>query len=134
MKAWFTSLNGAIALSMIALLTFLGRTFLDFQYVMPDFFPSSGQTALGVVVYMALFGGWLWGLLAAVRGSRGGLIALLVFNLLLPFGAGVATLVSWCPSPCPTAWPLMEIANWTNLLLGLLAAVSVGLRLRQSSR
>ncbi|MBI3738689.1 MAG: hypothetical protein HY258_06555 [Chloroflexi bacterium] len=39
-----------------------------------------------------------------------------------------------CPSPCPTAGGLMEIANWTHLIAGLLAAASVGLYLRQSGK
>jgi hypothetical protein len=32
MKSWFTSLNGAITLSVIALLTELWRAFVNFQY------------------------------------------------------------------------------------------------------
>jgi pyruvate/2-oxoacid:ferredoxin oxidoreductase beta subunit len=79
---------------------------------------------------MAVFGGWLWGLLAATRGSRRGLIIALGFDLLLWLGIAVGTLLAYCPSPCDTAWPLMEIANWANLLFGLLAAVAAGLHLR----
>lgn len=130
MKTWFTSLNGAITLSVIALLTFIGRTFLDYRYVYDQFFPRPGQAAVSILINMALFGGWIWALLAASRGSQGGLIATLIFNLLLLFGVAVGTLVAYCPSPCPTAWPLMEIANWANLITGLIAAVAVGLRLR----
>jgi len=35
MKNWFTSLNGAITLSVVGLLTFLGRGFLDWRYEYP---------------------------------------------------------------------------------------------------
>lgn len=132
MRTWFASVNGAITLSVIALLVFLGRTFVDFQYVYGGFAPSPGPAALAVLINMALFGGWFWGLLAAVRGSRRGLIAVLVFNLLFLFGIAVGTLVAYCPSPCPTAWPSMEIANWSNLLFGLLASVATGRYLQQS--
>lgn len=33
MRNWFTSLNGAITLSVIALLTFLGRGFMDWRSI-----------------------------------------------------------------------------------------------------
>ena len=84
-----------------------------------------------MLLNVALFGGWLWSLHVAARGSRRGLIAALIFALLLPFGGGIGTLVSFCPSPCPTAGGLMEIANWGNLVTGGLAAVAVGLNLQQ---
>ena len=132
MKTWFTSLNGAIALSTIALLSLLARTFVDFQFVFTEFASSPGQAALAVLIMTALFGSWFWGLLVAVRGSRRGLMVVLILTLLLPFGEGIATLISFCPSPCPTAWPLMEIANWSNVILGLVAALAVGLHLRQA--
>ena len=129
MKTWFTSLNGAITLSAIALLVFMGRTFVDFQFVFNSFAATPGMAALTTVVYMALFGGWLWGLLAAVHGSRRGLIAALVFGLLLPVLTGIGTLLAFCPSPCRTAGGLMEIANWLNLVTGAIAAVAIGLHL-----
>ncbi|HLF08602.1 MAG TPA: hypothetical protein VI789_04565 [Dehalococcoidia bacterium] len=131
MKAWFTSLNGAVALSLIALISFLGRTFLDWRYVYQEFLAGVGPVALTTVVYLAFFGGWFWALLAAARRSRTGLVAALLFSLVLPVGLGVGTLASFCSSPCQTAWPLMEIANWSNLLFGLLAAVSAAVHLRQ---
>lgn len=134
MKTWFTSLDGVLTLSALAFLSFLGRTFLDYQYVMGDFFPSPAQAGAGIVVYVLLLGGWLWGLLAAARGSRRGWIAALGFTLLLPIGAGISTPLAWCPSPCPTAGGLMEVANWGNLVLGVLAAAATGLHLRRGPR
>jgi hypothetical protein len=35
MKKWFLSLNGAITLSGLAFLSFLGRAFLDWRYGLP---------------------------------------------------------------------------------------------------
>lgn len=133
MKTWFTSLNGAITLSAVALLSMLARTFLDFQFVFNEFAPSPGQAGLAILMMTAIFGGWLWALLAAVQNSRAGLIGALGFSL-LGFGGGLATMFALCPSPCPTAGGLMEIANWTHLIAGLLAAASVGLYLRQSGK
>lgn len=133
MKNWFASLNGAIVLSFIALLTFLGRTFIDFQFVYNEFAPNPNSAALAMLLNMSLFGGWLWSLYAGVRGIRRGWIAGLIFALLLPFMGGIATLVFFCPSPCATAGGLMEIANWINMITGLLAVIAVGLHLRQTS-
>ena len=133
MKAWFTSLNVAITLSVIAFILSISRTFLDFQFVFPETSPSLGMVAIAIGFYTIVFGGWLWALLVGVQGRRAGLIAALLFALLLPFGGGIATLVAFCPTPCATAGGLMEIANWANLITGLLAAVVVGLRLRQTS-
>jgi hypothetical protein len=133
MKTWFTSLNGAIALSVIALLTFMGGTFLDYQFVFDEYFPGPGQAGMTTLINMALFGGWIWALLAASRGARGGLIATLIFTLLFFLGIAVGTLVAYCPSPCSTAWPVIEIANWAKLITGLMAAVAVGLQLRPAA-
>ena len=114
-----------MALSVIALLAFLARTFLDFRYIIGvEFAPDVGGLASTILVCLVLVGGWLWWLVAAAGGSRAGLVATLAFNLVLNAGLGLGTLVSFCPSPCQTGWPLMEIANWSNLVLGVLAAVA----------
>ena len=89
---------------------------------------------MSISINTALLGGYLWALLVALKGSRRSLIAVLIFTLLLPVGIGVGTLISFCPSPCPTAWPLGEIVNWTNLIAGLAAVASVGLYLRTAYR
>lgn len=132
MKTWFASLNGVITLSLVALLIFMGRTFIDFQYVYVEFFPNPGEAALAILVNMALFGGWFWALLKASHGSRRGLMGALIFDLLFVLLLSVGTLFFYCPSPCDTAWPLAEIINWASLIVGLLAAVAVWLRLRRS--
>lgn len=82
MKTWFTSLNGAITVSVIALLTELWRAFLDFQHQYSNFLNSMGAVLLGTLLYAALFGGWTWALLRAMRGSRNAQIAALIINLL----------------------------------------------------
>lgn len=131
MKNWFTSLNGAVTLSVIALLTELWRAFVDFQHEYSNFLNSMGALLLATLLYTALFGGWAWALLRAMRGSRNALIAALIINLLFLLALPIGTLVAYCPSPCPELWPLMELANWINLLFGLLAAVALAFQLRQ---
>jgi hypothetical protein len=135
MKTWFMSLNGAISLSVVAFVAMLGRSIGDARYVLTEDLRSSGPNMVGlwILAYSAFFAGWLWSLLAAARGSRGGLVALLAFSLLLPFGLGLSTLLWWCPSPCRTGWPVMEISNWFTLISGVIAAVAVAVQLRGSA-
>lgn len=38
-------------------------------------------------------------------------------------------MTSLCPSPCRTAWPVRQIAIWSNVLVGLGAAVLTALSL-----
>ena len=130
MKSWFTSLNGAVTLSVIALLTELWRAFMDFQYVYSQYLNSTGAVFLGALLYTVLFGGWAWALLRAMRGSRSGLIGALTINLLILLAIPIGSLVSYCPTPCRELWPVMELANWINLLFGLLASIALVLQLR----
>ena len=132
MKSWFTALNGAVTLSVIALLTELWRAFVDFQYEYAQVLNSAGAVLLGTLVYTAFFGGWAWALLRAMRGSRSALIAALILNLLILLAIPIGALVAYCPSPCRELWPLMELANWINLFFGLLATVALALQLRRS--
>jgi hypothetical protein len=137
MRTWFMSRNGAITLSVIAFLTGLARLMLDVRFVseFADFMGDQpGQVALVMLVFIAFFGGWLWALLAAVQGSRGGLIGALVCSLLLALGDGLTTVLVFCPTPCPTLSPLGDIIIWANLIFGLVATAALGLQLRQTQR
>ena len=133
MKSWFMSSRGAITLALVSLLVFLGRTFIDFYYVYGEFGLSVGMISGTTLVHMLLFGGWIWSLLSTVQGSRRGLIAVFGFNLFFFLFIAVGTLVSYCPSPCQTAWPLGEIAIWTSLITGLLASISLGIQIWHNS-
>ncbi|HSF83073.1 MAG TPA: hypothetical protein VLA49_17685 [Anaerolineales bacterium] len=133
MKNWFTSLNGAITLSVVALLTFLGRGFLDWRYEYPLQDPTGSWDTLGALVYMALAGGWIWSLLAAARSRRRGLIVGLILALLLDVALALATYFILCPpwTGCegwPNAWPW----NWANLITGLLSSAAIVMYLRQN--
>ncbi|MGE5264941.1 MAG: hypothetical protein ACM3S0_16290 [Acidobacteriota bacterium] len=128
MKSWFTSLDGAVTLSVMALLTELWRAFVDFQNEYSNFLDGTGAVLVGTVLYTVLFGGWAWALLRAQRGSRGGLIAAFIINLLFLLVLPIGSLVAFCPSPCSELWPLMELANWINLVFGLLATATLALQ------
>jgi hypothetical protein len=129
MKNWFMSLPGAITLTVISFLVFLGRAFIDFYYVFEEFGLGVGMVGGAVVIYLALFGGWIWGLLSAVQGSRRGWIAVFSFNLFFLLIIAVGTLVSYCPSPCSTGWPLGEIFIRLSLIFGLFASLTSGFQI-----
>ncbi len=128
MKTWFTSLSGAITLSLIAFLSLVGRLLLDFRFVAPDAISGIGTLSRWTFFVLLYLGGWVWALLAAQRGGRGGLIAVLVYNLLGLLGA-VGTRFVFCHTACQIAWPLYEIIIWCNLVSGLVAAIAAGLHL-----
>ena len=131
MKNWFLSQNGAITLSVIAFLVFLGRIFLDWRYE-SHLLGAEGslQELLYILMFLAFAGGWVWGMLAAKSGSRGGLIICLIFALLLGVGFAVATYLFWCPpASCTKFIPNLWQWNWAELILGLAASISIGLQL-----
>src|SRR5262245_2822109 len=120
---WLLSRDGAVALSAIALVLVLWGTFLDWHFVFEEFelgVTPAGLTALG---YAAFFGGWIASLLAAVGGSRRGLMGLFVYAVLLVIYA-IGDLIVYCPASCARIW-LYYIANWSNLVLGLLVILTV---------
>jgi hypothetical protein len=133
MRGWLVSLNGAVTLGIIAFLTLMARlTFLDALYV-PEFrvlLPENqpATIALTVIVYIVLVGGWVWALLAAAQGSRGGLIASLLFSLLTALGGGLLTLAALCPNGC-AAPPVGNLIVWANFVSGLAASLALGLQL-----
>lgn len=113
----------AVGFSYAALLAMLARTFLDYQYVYQGLGMNAVTSGLATLVNLALFGGWIYALYAAAsRFSRGAMIANLFFNTLLIIFAA-STVISLCPSPCPTGWPVGEIIIWSNLIIGIPAVV-----------
>jgi hypothetical protein len=82
MKTWFTSLNGAITLSALALLSFVAYAFLEARYFLGKWIPGDTAAAVEAVVVVFFVGAWLSALFIAAKGSRGGLIALLAFSVI----------------------------------------------------
>lgn len=128
-----TSWTAALVLSGAAFLSFLTRTFIDYGFVYPqlNLMSSLGRITL---FNLAFYGGWIWALMSASHGSRRAMFVLLAYNALLVL-FGLTTSISLCPSPCQTAWPVGEIAIWSNHLVGISATVVVALNLfRRASR
>jgi hypothetical protein len=131
MKNWFTSLNGAIALSVITLLTEVWRGFLDAMFVFPNEFGDDASLHSAALIYVLLFAFWTWALISAARGSRRGLVAAFTINLVVWLLIPVSTLLFYCPADClaDAGW-IFSLANTLNLLFGLLATIALGLQLR----
>jgi hypothetical protein len=134
MKNLFTSLNGAVTLSAIAMLPLLARGMgLDAAFVLPNEVgvreDQPVMIALLVLWVTVLFGGWIWALLAAVRGGRGGVIWAFIFSLFTALISAL-TLLVFCAGKGCAAWPVGNIIVWAGLIAGLAASVALGLQLR----
>jgi hypothetical protein len=134
MNSWIKSLTGSMTLSSIAFLAGLAQLmlfvrFLPLEYA--GFLPvdQPGQVALGMLPLLAVYGGWLWALLAAARGSRWGLIGALIYSLVMAL-AGLGNVLVFCGGPC-AASPVGDIIQWANLISGMVCSAAIGLQLWQ---
>ena len=121
--------KAAIILSLAALLSFLARTFLDFRFVYLEIGLDIRSLSVATILNLAFFAGWIWALIVASHTGRKAMYALLALDVLLLL-FGITTLTSFCPSPCPTAWPLGEVLIWSNLLIGIPAVATAIMALR----
>ena len=130
MKNWFFSLNGALMLYILALLSNLWRGFLDAMFVLPIDFGDDLSLQLAAIIFTALFAGWAWAIWSASRGSQRGLIAAFVVNGLVLLVVPVGWLLFYCPAGCRADAGVFNLANTVNLILGLLAGISIAANLR----
>lgn len=80
MKNCFTSFKGAVLLSAVAMLVFLGYALIEMLYFLGEWISSDGATMVIALIVLLIIGGWLRALFVAVGGRQAGLIALLVFS------------------------------------------------------
>ena len=128
-------IRGVVALSVVSFLAWLERAFLDWGFV-PEMHVLLSPVAIAAATlfYTGLAAVWLAAIVRVREGRRGALLANAALNALFSFGLGIGTLFDFCPSPCGTVWPLMEIVNWSNLGLGLASVMaSLGAFVRVSS-
>lgn len=126
MKTWFTSRNGALILSLIALLTLLARSYYDTRFILVEEYSSlaPGMDTWWIIGFTAIVGSNMAILLAATSDRRGAWIALMVYNLLTGLGWGAASLIAF------TSNTLELVIFTTSLIAGILSAVAVGFQLR----
>jgi len=128
MRSPSVSWTAALILSGFSLLSFLARTSIDYGFVYQELSLTTASLGLLTIFNLAFFAGWIWALVSASHRSRRAMFALLVYDALLVL-FGLTTFLSFCPSPCRTAWPVGELAIWSNLLVGIPATVVVALKL-----
>ena len=134
MKSWFISLKGAVALSAIALITEVWRGFLDAMFVFPTDFANDTFMNGAAIIFTLLFVGWAWLLVLTARGSRKGLIANFVLNVVVVLAIPVSWLFFYCPTACQAeAGIFFNLANSLNLIFGLLASISLGIQIWRGS-
>jgi hypothetical protein len=116
--------SAVVLLWVAALLSFLARAFIDYRFVYAEVNMGTGSLRLVTVLQLAFYGAWIWAIVAASHQSRRAMFVLLAYDVLLVV-FGLVTMISLCPSPCRTAWPMGQIAVWSNLIVGALATASV---------
>ena len=125
MKIWFFSLKGAITLSLLALISELWRGFLDAMFVLPVDFGDDQTMNIAAIIFAVLFAAWGLSIWSAQQGSRRGLVATFIINVLVLIAIPVGWLVFYCPVECRVGSGIFNLANSLNLILGLLAGISL---------
>ena len=128
MKTWLTSLNGALTLSVLALLSFIGYTLMEMRYYFAKWIPGDSAAAIETIVILLIVGGWLWALFAMTNGRRGGLIALLalsVFNVMI----GLYDMPFVLNTPMPWPEQLMVVVI---LIVGVIVSIALFVQLRRN--
>jgi hypothetical protein len=128
MKTWFTSLNGAITISALALLSFVGYGLMEMRYFLGKWIPGDGVAMVEMIIMLLIVGGWLRALFVAANGRRGGLVAMLafsVFNILI--GLYDLHYVLNTPMPWPEQLTVIGIA-----IVGVIATAVVGVFMRKA--
>ena len=120
MKNWFTSLNGAVTLSMLSLLAFIGYALMEMRYFLAKWIPRDTAAAVEMFFVLLIVGAWMRALFAATNGKRGGLIALLAFNVVF------ALIAPYDVRFFPLPWPeqTMVIATSVFCLIAIAALAS----------
>ena len=124
MKNRFTSLNGTVTLSALALLSFIGYVLMEMRYFLEKWIPGDGAAAAEMLIVLLIVGGWIRALFVAASGRGGGLTALVAFSV---FTALIAPYdVRFFPIPWPEQ--TMVIATF---VISVIAIVALTLQLRQ---
>ncbi len=123
MKTGFTSINGAITISALALLSFIGYVFLMSRYFLAKWIPGDDAAMVETIGVLLIVGGWLRALFVAASGRRGGLVALFAFS-------AVTTLIALYDLPHPGPWPSMMMVVAT-FVFSVIAIAALAFQIRQ---
>jgi hypothetical protein len=122
---WFRSSNGVVMLSFLALLSLLFRSYMDTAYIFPGDYSGFGTnfSILWFFGYTVILGGWIWALVAVGKDSRGGLITLLVYAIVVALFFGAVSLLVF------VSYPVEILIYGSNFLFGSIAFISMLFRL-----
>jgi hypothetical protein len=127
MKTWFTSLNGVITISALALLSFVGYGLLEMRYFLGKWIPGDSAAMAEMVVMLLIVGGWLRALFVAANDRQGGLVALFTFSAFnVMIGLYDLQYVLNTSMPWPEQFTVITIA-----IVGVVATVVAGVFLRK---
>ncbi|MFQ5617126.1 MAG: hypothetical protein ACE5GO_11800 [Anaerolineales bacterium] len=129
MKTWPTSLNGAVTLSALAMLSIIGYAFLESRYFLGEWTPRVAAAAVETSIVLILVGLWLWAIFAARDGKRSGLIVALTVNALV---AVIALYDLLLYSPILFGWPLVQIMVVVLFIIGVIATAALAAQLRKN--
>lgn len=130
MKTWFTSLNGAITLSALALLSFIGYAFIEARYYLEKWIPGDDAAMVETIVLLLIIGGWLRALFVAAGGRRGGLTALFAFSLLITL---IALYDMQFVLYAHISWP-EQVMVVVMLIVGVIVTAAIGVHLRSGKK
>ena len=126
MVGWLISLNGAVTIGVLAMLSFIGYSLLVYRYVIEQLMPGISSAVWQTVFVLLLLGGWIWSLFSTVSGNKAGLVVALICAS-LPALFSLYDLVFH--TPIPYGWPLVQISVWTTFILCLVAVSSLAYQL-----
>lgn len=128
MKTWFTSLNGAVTLSALSLLSFIGYVMMEYRYFLEKWIPGTVAAAVETIAVLLIAGFWLRALFVATAGRRGGFITLLALSLftLLIFIYDLQFMLN-----TPMLWT-EQLMLIVMLIAGVVATVALWPQLRRS--
>lgn len=124
--------TGTLILSILGLLSFLARAFVDFRFVYAELGLEASALGFAILIHLALVGGWIWAIVAASRGRRA-IYVLLGYSVMLAVW-GLYSIFALCPHPCRTGWPTGEISILSNVVIGAAAAAVTGVVLTLAGR
>jgi hypothetical protein len=129
-KTWFTSLNGAITLSALGLLSFIGYAFVEARYFLEKWIPGDGAAMVETIVLLLIIGGWLRALFVAAGGRRGGLTALFAFSVVITL---IALYDMQFVLYAHIAWP-EQVMVVVMLIVGAIVTAAMGVHLRSGKK
>jgi len=125
--------TAALMLSGAALLSFLARTFVDYRFVYAELGFDVRTVGFSILLHLALLGSWILGTGRRLACTQAGNVC--------PARVQRSGRSFWTlhddkalPIALQNGWPVGEITIWSNLLIGLTAALLAAMSVFRQSR